>query len=355
MNGFNHSNFIFFLAYSLLFILMGALIWPYIHAFIFAGILAGTFHSLSRYLHQQFDWKKSYAAGFVCCVIVTALFVPTLFMIQQLSEEAFDLYQHLKNNINEAALKEIFFGEGTIPTLLKKGALLLGLEYNFESLQELILDTTKNMSTLMFDTLNSLVSNVFLFLFQLIIMLVVIYSLLAEDDKFKDFIMKLSPLPDDEEELVMQKFNQMNYVTLVGNGIGGVIQGSLAIIGFWWAGIDSLLLWMTAMIFLAFIPLVGMSVIYIPTCIYLFFTDKIFESIALFIWCTLISLIVENWFKPKFVGDRVKIHSTIVFLSIIGGMNVFGVTGIFYGPLIVSIFLTFVSLYHKRYTNSQSS
>ena len=147
----------------------------------------------------------------------------------------------------------------------------------------------------------------------------------------------------------MEKFNQMNFVTLVGNGIGGLIQGTLAGMALWMAGIESIFLWTTAMVILAFIPMVGMSVIYVPAGIYLWFSGKITEAIAVLTFCTLVAFWVEQWFKPKFVGKRVAMHSVLVFLAILGGMTVFGFLGIFYGPLIMSIFLTFVDLYKKRY------
>ena len=148
----------------------------------------------------------------------------------------------------------------------------------------------------------------------------------------------------------MEKFNQMNFVTLVCNGLGGLIQGILAGIGFWFAGIKLIVLWTTIMIILAFIPLLGISIIYIPACIYLAVTGKTITSIALFIYCTLVALVTENWFKPLFIGKRIEISPLLVLFTIIGGMSVFGVGGIFYGPVIAILFLTMVELYHSFYS-----
>ena len=75
------------------------------------------------------------------------------------------------------------------------------------------------------------------------------------------------------------------------------------------------------MVVLAFIPLVGISIIYIPACIYLYFKGKIIASIVLFIYCTVISILTENWFKAQFIGKRVQINSLLVFFSILGGLN----------------------------------
>ena len=58
---------------------------------------------------------------------------------------------------------------------------------------------------------------------------------------------------------------------------------------------------------------------------------------------------MEYLLKPKLVGDQVKMHTLLVFLSIIGGLSVYGVLGIIYGPLIVTAFLTLSDIYLEKY------
>ncbi|MDH5560509.1 MAG: AI-2E family transporter [Deltaproteobacteria bacterium] len=346
-----HSNIAFLVGYLILFYLLGLMFWEYLSSIIFAGILAGTFLPLNRIFIKKFKISQNLSALIVCLIIIASVFVPAVFLAIRLGEEAYHLYLTTSAYVNEETLNSMMFQEGWMQKTLRKIFQLMSLDYNAISLKNLILDSLKNASTVMINIVNDWLSNIIAFIIQFIIMVVVIFAFLVDGEKIKKFVLDLSPLPDDEEELVLEKFNQMNYVTLVGNGIGGVIQGVLAGIGFWVVGIESVFLWTTAMVILAFIPMVGISVIYIPACIYLFIADQTIGSVVLFIYCTVIAVLVENWFKPKFVGNRVKINSTFVFLSIIGGMSVFGIPGIFYGPLIISIFLTFVSLYHKRYSN----
>ena len=184
-------------------------------------------------------------------------------------------------------------------------------------------------------------------------MLLVIFGLFSEGQTLKRFAFRLSPLPDSWEQLIVDKFNQMNHVTLVCNGIGGVLQGGFATIGLAIAGVSSLSLWFTLMSLLAFVPLVGISFVYIPASIYFLVVGKVGTGTFLFIYCTVVSLIVEKGFKPKFIGQRVGMSSLLVLFYIIGGMSAFGMAGIFYGPLICTIFLTAVGIYHEKYTVEQ--
>jgi predicted PurR-regulated permease PerM len=153
----------------------------------------------------------------------------------------------------------------------------------------------------------------------------------------------------EENEDLINKFNQMNYVTLICNSIAGVIQGVLAGIVFWIAGVPAVILWALVMTLLAFMPIIGISIITIPTSVYFIITGQVLTGVSIFVSCSLISLLTENFFKPRFIGSRVQLNPIYVLLCIIGGMSTFGMGGIFYGPIIGIIFLTFASIYKKRY------
>ena len=81
------------------------------------------------------------------------------------------------------------------------------------------------------------------------------------------------------------------------------------------------------------------------------FSDRVSAAIFLFVFYLFLSFSVEYLLKPKLVGDQVQMHTLLVFLSIIGGLSVYGVLGIIYGPLIVTAFLTLSDIYLKRYDN----
>ncbi|MDT8448190.1 MAG: AI-2E family transporter [bacterium] len=339
----------FIIGYAALFLLVGLIFWPYVNSIVFGAILAGTFYPLMTSFQIRFHIPHRLAVALVMVIIICAFIVPSVYLASELTDEAISLFQFLKTNVTEETLEETFFGDGYLPQMMAQAFEVLDIKYNVSTLQKIIIDSAKTTSSYLLETVNSWLANLVAFLIHFAIMMVVIYGILAEGERVKNFFLELSPLPRVEEDLVLEKFNQMNYVTLVGNGVGGLIQGALAGTSFWWAGIESIFLWTSLMVFLAFIPLVGMSVVYIPAGIYLFFSGKPVESLVVLVFCTAVAFAVEQWFKPKFVGNRVKIHSVLVFLSIIGGMTAFGFLGIFYGPLIMSIFLTFVDLYHRRY------
>lgn len=103
------------------------------------------------------------------------------------------------------------------------------------------------------------------------------------------------------------------------------------------------------MAILAFLPILGIGLVLLPTAILLAVNGSIGQAVITLIFYITVSFSVEYIVKPKLVGDHVKMHTLLVFLSIIGGMSVFGVLGIIYGPLIVTAFLTLSDLYILEY------
>ena len=322
---------------------------PMLGPVIFGAILAGVFFSLNIYIQNKLKVQRAVASGITCSLIFFIVLLPTIFILISVSKEAVGLYQNLISGLGQKEINDFFFGDGAVASLIKNISDYLSIDIELSMIKEKIIGFFKGASGGILSTLNGLVGDIFSFIFNLIIMLIVAFSFLTKGDILKEYIFELSPLPKDQEETILSKFNQMNYVTLICNGVGGVIQGGVAGVAFFFVGIQSVFLWTVVMILLAFVPLVGISVVTIPASLYLILTGKVTSGIILFLFTTTVAVIVENWFKPKFIGDRIQIDSSFVLLTIIGGMSVFGMGGIFYGPIVGILFLTFVDIYHTHY------
>lgn len=323
--------------------------WNFLTPIIFSGIIAGTFYPLLNYILKKTNWSRTLVSSLVCLLIIVLLFIPTIYIIVRISQEILAVYASFREFLAGDNLNVIFFGDHYFAQLAERVFTFLNMDYSMKTIEELVLGSAKSVSFFLFNRVNTMIGNVFSFLFQFLLMLLGIFAIFLEGPNIHKFLLRLSPIRDEDEELIIKQFNRMNYVTLVFNGIGGLIQGILAGIGFWIVGIQSILLWTVLMILLAFIPLLGISIVYIPATIYLLLTGNTWQGIFLFVYCSLIALLTENWFKPAFMGKQVEINSFLVFFSIIGGMSVFGMAGIFYGPLVVSLFLTVARIYNQKY------
>lgn len=319
------------------------------HSLAFAAITAGTFYPIYTKIKDRLNGNEQMAAAIVTATITFLIVLPLIFIIFQVSRETVSLYSNIKEGLSLSQIKHFFFGEGPVGSLIISLSDMAGIDVDLSEIYGSILQKAQSYSGKVFGTVNSWLSDTFNFLFQFLIMLLAIFTIFVEGDKMKVFVFKLSPLPDDQEQMILEKFSQMNYVTLICNGVGGIIQGVLAGAGMWLAGFQSIFLWSVIMVILAFIPLLGISIITIPASIYLYFKGRVLAATLFLIYTLAMALIVENLFKPKFMGKRIKVNSLLLLFYIIAGMGAFGMAGIFYGPLICIIFLTMVEIFQVYY------
>jgi predicted PurR-regulated permease PerM len=224
-----------------------------------------------------------------------------------------------------------------------------GVNFEPPDIAAMISEVSKTVGMFIYNKASSWAANIMSFAWQYLVLILVVYFLLIEMDSLIDFLKKLSPLPDDQDELLMNKFMEISGVILVGNGLSGLFQGTVGGIFFALLGLKSPVLWGAIMAVLAFLPIFGIGLVLLPTAIILLLNNSMALAVVTVMFYIVLSFSVEYLVKPKFVGSQVKMHTLLVFLAIIGGMSLFGVLGIVYGPLIVTAFLTLSDMYLNEY------
>jgi predicted PurR-regulated permease PerM len=322
---------------------------PLLNSLVFAGILAGAFYPVHCWLQHRLKLRETLAATLTTMMVVVLILLPLIYILIQVSKEAYAYYLTLQVGIQDGGIYDFFFGDGLIGSLITRSLTMFEIPLTNDELYRLLLQRLQGLSGLLFGTINAWMSNTLSFMFSFVVMILAVWGIFMQGEQLKIFLFDLSPLPNEQEEQILIKFNQMNFAILIGNGVGGVIQGVLAGIGLWLLGVPSVFLWTTLMVILAFIPLLGISLITIPVAIITFLSGQQLAAIIFIIYTTTVAMGVENWFKPHFIGSRVKVNSLLLLFYIIGGMGAFGVVGIFYGPILAIIFLTMSDIYTQNY------
>jgi predicted PurR-regulated permease PerM len=326
--------------------LLGKLFWPFLSVIVVAAVVTGVFQPVFLYLSRKMN--PSLASLATCAIIFILLFLPIVFFVGILSTEAYDLYLMgkgavLSNNVQE------FLKESTILDRMNLVLAKYGLEFSGEQLQSGVSQIGKTVGFFLYNQASSIASNVLNFLIYFFFMLLITYYLLVDGKRLISFIFDLSPLPREQDDKLLQRFKDIASAILIGNGLGGLIQGLLGGIVFSVFGFTSPFLWGVIMALLAFLPIVGIGVVFIPAGIYLFIVGRLGAGIFFVVFYVILSGCIEYIFKPKLVGKRVKMHTLLVVLSIMGGLRLFGILGIIYGPLVVTAFLTLTDIYRASY------
>jgi len=341
--------FIFFIAlFFIAIFLAGKLIAPFFAIVILGIVSTGIFRPIFKFFSNKL--KPRTASILTCILIFFVIFIPVVFFVGILSKEAFDLYVMAKDAVFSNQLKNLL--EST-HALERFNELLLraGIEktITWDALISPISELGKLVGFSLFEQARAITSNIFNIVLYFGLMLIVVFYMFIDGEKFIKYIYDLSPLPDEHDEKLFEKFMDMAGAVLIGNGLGGLIQGTAGGLLFLSLGFNSPFLWGVIMGFLAFLPIVGIGIVMIPAAVFLMLTSKMAAGIFVIVFYGLLSWGVEYLFKPKVVGDRVSMHPLIVFFAIIGGLKAYGLLGIIYGPLIATLFLTLADIYFSSF------
>jgi len=317
--------------------------------FILACLFVTLLSPLHAKLSARFDNRPRLASVLICVILLFAIAIPASFVITSLSVEVHGVYITNRESVTMARLQEILFGDSFIAKRASQAALLIGFDYTPQTVSALLSKVIGTVTKFLGKQVNGLLTNVVGFIYHMALMILMVFYLFTDGERLKQFVFRLSPIPDEEEELIAGKFQSVGQAILMGNGFGSAIQGVLGGIAMAAVGIPSPVLWATVMTIAAFLPLVGISIVSIPCTIYLALNGKFIAAIVFFVLCTFISLFVENVVKTKLIGAHMKMNSFVVFMSILGGLGTFGVLGLLYGPLLVTFFMTMAELYEQHY------
>ncbi|SHO49977.1 Predicted PurR-regulated permease PerM [Desulfopila aestuarii DSM 18488] len=336
----------FLLVFLISLFFLGKVLWPFWPILVLSFLLTNLFRPIYVLLCR---WMSENMASVLTCMLITAIvFVPLTLFITSLAGEALSFYNWGRDNLVGMKIQQ-YLQESEPVRRLQEYLADFGFDFKPASITNFFSYVAKNSGLYLYNQASSWAANIMQFVAQFLMMILVIFFLLIDLPKLMEYIIRLSPLPDDEDRLLLQKFEEIANAILKGNGICGLIQGVLGGGLFSVMGLNSPLLWGCLMAVLAFLPIFGIGLVMVPTAAILAINGNIPAGIFMFVYYLILSLSMEYLVKPKMVGKQVKMHTLLVFLAILGGLSVYGILGIIYGPLIVTAFLTLSEIYLKKY------
>ena len=157
------------------------------------------------------------------------------------------------------------------------------------------------------------------------------------------------PLSPAETRAVIGKVHDTIQAMVVGTLIVSAVQGALGGVMFWWLGLPSPLVWGTVMAVLSVLPMFGAALVWAPVALYLALTGEVGHALILVAWGALVVGLVDNVLKPMLVRGRMQLHTVPVFIAVLGGLAVFGGTGIVLGPLVLALAVGLLDIWRRRF------
>ncbi len=183
------------------------------------------------------------------------------------------------------------------------------------------------------------------FLLNLFVMLYAMFFFFRDGHAILEKIFYYAPLTHDDEVRLLDRLTSVTRATIKGTLVIGVIQGTLAGLGFWAAGLDGAAFWGTIMAVLSIVPGIGAALIWVPAVIYLFVIGQTLPAVLLLAWCAAVVGTVDNVLRPVLVGKDAKMPDLLILVGTLGGLFLFGPIGFIIGPIVCGLFLTIWDIY----------
>ena len=196
--------------------------------------------------------------------------------------------------------------------------------------------------------LGAVIRNIVLFLFELFVTLFALFYFLRDSQSILDRFRNALPFEQSVRDRMLGEARELIFASVTTSLVIAAVQGVVCGGAFAIVGLDSVVFWGAVMGFLSLLPVVGAWPVWIPASIYLFSTGRPGRAVVLIAICGVVGGTVDNILRPLLLGGRASLNGLLVFISVLGGIAVFGVLGVILGPIVVATAVGILDVYSGR-------
>ena len=184
-------------------------------------------------------------------------------------------------------------------------------------------------------------------LFLMLIVAITSFFLVRDGEKMINYISELLPLKSEERSGFIKRTAVMLRAVVCGIIMTAGVQGVLGGAGWWFVGLPHPVFFGFCMFMTAMIPFVGTPAIWLPGSFALLLSNDIKNGVILLLWGLLVVSSIDNVIKPMFISIDIRIDMLLVFIGLFGGLYAWGFIGVFVGPLLLSLGMFLLDIYHS--------
>lgn len=334
-------SIIFFAALGIISIVFLYIIKPLFYPIFWAAVIASIFYPLYNHIRRRLK-SNNWSAAIILLMVVVIVLVPLAIISSLLIKESIDIYNEIGDKSGQIQTSI----QNAINTV-KSNPLISKLNIDESFWIQKISDVTGSLTSYIFTSLKNITENSVTFLIMFVIMLYTLYYFIRDGEKLLRRIMLLSPIGDKQEIIFYEKFTSTARASIKGTVVLGLVQGILGGIMFYIAGIKGALIW--TLVMTVFSVLIGSYFVWLPAAIIMLTLGAIWQGVFILIFGTLVISTIDNLLRPILVGKDIQMHPLLIFLSTLGGLVVFGLSGFVIGPIITAFLMTFWEMYEHYY------
>lgn len=313
---------------------------PFLEPVFFAVVLVIVFHPLHARLHRHIRSESAAALLSTLCALLTII-IPAFLLSAALRNELTAVYQSLSaggaqdGGLIMRALQ-----------LLEKARMWLGkyVDLSQVDLRAELSDRLQQFSSFLLSQLAGFAGDVTSFAVAAVISFFTLFYLFRDGRVFWQRLSALIPLSPAQLEKLTTGVSGTITSSMYGGFAVAVAQGTLLGLAFWVLGLPSPVLWGMMTALFSFMPLVGTAMIWLPASIILMLIGHPVKGLILLAWGAGVVSTVDNIIRPLVISRQMRFHPLWVFFALLGGVQAFGVIGLFVGPAVLALATSLFSL-----------
>lgn len=322
----------------------------YLEPILIAALLGLVCHPLHERIKKALGGRNVLAC-FITCLLLTCVFlIPSLFGLLALLQQGANYSSNVMEWVSDGGVHKLMQSPFVVHAIEVLDGLLPAEQLTTDYIKQQVLGSASKVGAQLIGVSRDMVAGVFNLLLNLGLMVLVLFFMLRDYQALSDFFREAVPLARSQEDILISETAAVTRSVLVGNVATALLQGTAGGIAMWLSGFPGFF-WGAMMALASFIPVVGTALIWVPAAAYLFFTGETSWGIFLVVWSAVVVGSIDNFVRPMFMAGSTNINGLVIFLSILGGLQVFGLLGLLYGPLIVSLTLVLYRMYLQEFSD----
>ena len=320
------------------------LIAPYVGALVMAFVLSLLCIPLHKRLERKLSGRPNLAASLSCSALVLVILIPATLVFIAIVQQGAQFTKQSYQWLSHGGAKQLLEHPYVVHAQQVAEQYLPVDEINTQDIVQRVTEFASGFGKMLLDVSTKLVGDVTGVLFALFLMLFVLFFLLRDHDKIVDALHWILPLSRSQENALLVEAKTVARSAVLGSFLTAIAQGIAGGIAMAIVGLPGLF-WGTAMAIASFIPLVGTALIWLPAALYLGLTGEWGWALFMVVWGVVVVGSIDNFLRPILMQGSSNMSTLLIFLSLIGGIQLFGLIGVIYGPMIFALTAVLIKQY----------
>lgn len=328
--------------------MVGALLYPYATPIAWAGVLAAVAHPAYRLLLRALPGREGLVATILTLAVLGLAVVPSLLLTGVVAREAISAYHGAAVYVAEhrvQVLDDVTHHWLVEPIWKWASERMAGSDVDPTSMA---LSGLRWLSEFAAANAAQVAKNVFAFVVGIGVMTFSLFFALRDGAGLVAYLEESLPMAHEDRRRLFDRLQSTLLAVVQGLAATALLQAVLVGAAFWVLGVPFVLLLSVVSFLLAFLPVGGTALVWIPVALGFFAGGDYVRGTMLLAWGGVVVSSVDNFVRPLIIGGQAQLPTPLLFFGILGGLQVFGFVGLFAGPATIAAFLTIVAIYRER-------